>query len=282
MADTNKESPATQNSLTGQIYNEIGRMNRLPGSRRFKHKFKMESADLSAWEREKNKICVWHYIVRGVLVSRHISKVDDISPEFYFNKSDKMCCIIARVYDANYPEDQNFDKVGAEDPDDRAKKHIFVVKPKRDPESETDVSGELINDRVANNGKKMRIEYGIYGTGKTNEVRFTYKVISNGEKNAIGEPKRFSNDIRWAPVWYFFEGTSPVELINNERLEESPVLNWSKASEIFTKGINNGDETETIFKNLKEAGCNIMVRLYIKDINAEAHIGESSEGEDPS
>lgn len=256
---------------------------RAPNHRK-KYRFQLKNGSfdhLDDWEKNPNRICVWHYIVDEILVARHYTyDLEDLSPYFYVEDQSKRTCIIARIYDTTLDPKDGYISVGQMNPNEDARDHLCVIREGNSFHHMDRLPKKLTPSATVDTTPRT-YKYSISGEDEANEVRFKFKI--EGEN-------RFNPNELWMPIWYFYKDHQLFKV----SLEETPVIEWPEVRAAYDAVLesaqndmcdiqNNEDFAQKLeeglnkmFKNLQKDGTFVFMRFYKKDLNNEGDIGKPS------
>ncbi|MEL6592408.1 MAG: hypothetical protein AAFQ68_20085 [Bacteroidota bacterium] len=188
---------------------------------------------LSSWDQEGGRVLVWHYIVNGILVSRHLSpSLDAWSPYFFIEDKGRGSCVIGRIYrtDFNPSIAEDHFNIGNENPAADANMHICVSRKKRQVLKSQGIGGESIPDfdedaftdgiwyKTDSNTDLWKGEapFLVHAEAGDNQVRLSY------------DPRFAVQDgIPYVPIWFVYnqgKDRAPAVFIDDSPIVEFPEL----------------------------------------------------------
>lgn len=232
---------------------------------RFRFSIKQGGTDHSSdFDRGGKRILIWHHIVNGVLVDRHLSEdIYEWSPYYFLEEKAKMSCVIGRVFRVDFDPSIAGDhfNVGTESQIENDDLHIcvslkdnVVIIIEEDP---IDPGILNKNPNFADSIEKIwafgpwekDANFKINGEAGAKELRFSYDY-----------PDSVGTGIPCNPIWYFYtQGHDKMPIV---RLENAPIVKWEELREFYNDN-NKSLSQEGISATLREAGFYVMLRFHL-------------------
>lgn len=214
------------------------------------HKFRFRLKDeninhLSSWDQEGGRVLVWHYIVNGILISRHLSpSLDAWSPYYFMEDKGRGSCVIGRVYQTDFDPSKENDhfNVGSEDPTEDALMHICVTRKKLEVTTGFDETNQ--SEKIWASTKKETARW-------QGEAPFLIHAEAGADQVRLSYDLRWTiqNGIPYVPIWFVYN--NGIDQPPKVFLDESPVVDFPQLRQYYDL---NREEINAWYEDYEPSG----------------------------